>query len=81
MFKRMRHQQGCLTRERRKNGTDVWVFRWRETGINGQKHNRKTVIGIVKKYPTESLAKMAVDCLRLEINKEVPHSISGSITF
>lgn len=81
MFKRMRHQQGCLTRERRKNGTDVWVFRWRETGLNGQKHNRKTVIGTVKQHPTESLAKMAVDGLRLEINKEVPHSISGSITF
>ena len=81
MFKRMRHQQGCLTRERRKSGPEVWVFRWRETGLNGQKHNRKTVIGSVKKYPTESLAKMAADGLRLEINKEVPHSISGSISF
>jgi hypothetical protein len=81
VFKRMRHQQGCLTRERRKNGTDVLVFRWRETGIGGQRHNRKTVIGAVMKYPTESLAKVAVDGLRLEINKEVPHSISGSITF
>lgn len=80
MFKRVRHQQGCLTRERRKNGPDVSVFRWRDTGLNGQDPNRKRVIGTVKKYPTESLARLAVDGLRLENNKEVPHSICGSIT-
>lgn len=81
MFRRMRYQQGCLTRERRKTRSDVWVFRWRETGPNGRKRNRKTVIGTTEQYTTESLARTAVDGLRLEINKEASNSLTNSITF
>jgi|SRR5579875_1419865 len=81
MFKRIRYQEGCLTRERRKTQSDVWVFRWRETGPNGRKRNRKTVIGTTLQFPTESLARTAADGLRLEINKEAPNTLTSSITF
>ena len=81
MFKRMRYQQGCLTREARKFGPKVWVFRWRESGADGQKHNRKTIVGTVEEYSTESRAMKAVEGLRLEINKETPGAVIGSITF
>ena len=50
MFKRARYQQGCIAREGRNNGPDVWIFRWRETKTNGQRINRKVVVGTVEEY-------------------------------
>ena len=50
MFKRMRYQQGCVARERRSNGPDVWIFRWRELDADGQRINRKVVVGTVEQY-------------------------------
>ncbi len=68
--KRDRYQQGSLTTERRKNGPDVWVYRWREKSSNGQTIQRKHIIGTKKQYLTESAALRAVDTLRLDINAE-----------
>lgn len=70
MFKRTKYQQGCLTREERKSGKDVWIFRWRETNANGQRENKKRVVGTVEQYRTQTAAAKAVAALRLEINKE-----------
>lgn len=40
-----RFQAGCVYRERRNAGPDVWVFRWRD----GQT-NRKQQIGTVEEF-------------------------------
>src|SRR5690349_16500389 len=65
MFTRIRYQHGCIAREARKAGPDVWIFRWREINAEGRKVNRKAVVGTVEQYRTESLAQRAVDALRL----------------
>jgi len=63
MFKRTTYQNGCLSREERKRGPKVWIFRWRETAPDGHRVNRKVVVGSVKEYKTEAAAKKAVDAL------------------
>jgi integrase len=75
MFKRIRYQQGCIARERRNSGPDVWIFRWRETQPDGQRTNRKVVVGTVEQYSTRSAAQKAADALRIHVNKETPRSI------
>ena len=42
-FKRERYQQGSLTTEKRKNGPDVYVYRWRDRSVK-----RKQILGSVK---------------------------------
>ena len=74
MFKRMRYQQGCVARERRRNGPDVWIFRWRELNPNGHRVNRKVVVGTVQQYPVRAGAQKAVDALRIHVNKETPRA-------
>jgi integrase len=80
MFKRIRYQQGCVARERRSNGPDVWIFRWRELNPNGQKTNRKVVIGTVEQYPVRAGAQKAVDALRIHVNKETPRTVLQPLT-
>lgn len=80
MFKRIRYQQGCIARERRNNGPDVWIFRWRETDPNGKRTNRKVVVGTVDQYAGRSAAQKAADALRIHINKETPHSVIHPLT-
>jgi hypothetical protein len=70
MFTRIRYQHGCIAREARKAGPDVWIFRWREINAEGRKVNRKAVVGTVEQYRTESVAQKAVDALRININQE-----------
>lgn len=75
MFKRIRYQHGCISREGRSNGPDAWVFRWRETSPSGQRINRKVVVGTVEQYSTRSAAQKAADALRVHVNKEAPRSL------
>ena len=75
MFKRIRYLHGCIARERRSNGPDVWIFRWRETQPDGQRTNRKVVVGTVEEYSTRSEAQEATDALRIHVNKETSRSI------
>jgi integrase len=60
-----RYQQGCLYRESRKAGPDVWVFRYRD----GQS-NRKEIIGTVEQFTTRKAAMKSCESLRANINKE-----------
>src|SRR3954453_3448511 len=60
-----RYQQGCLYREKRKSGPDVWAFRYRD----GQS-NRKQIIGTVEKFPSRKAALRACETLRANINKD-----------
>jgi integrase len=80
MFKRTRFQEGCLTREKRKTGPKVWIYRWREYGPDGRRINRKVVVGTTKEYRTESDAKKAIEGLRLDVNKESTRTSCTGIT-
>jgi integrase len=81
MFKRIRYQQGCLTREKRNSGPDVWIFRWREVNASGKRVNRKIVLGTVEQFSTQAAAERAVAALRIEINKESAGGVLKPITF
>jgi integrase len=60
-----RYQNGCLSREMRKSGPAVWVFRYRDG-----EHHRKEQIGTVKQMPARSDALKACEHLRGNINRE-----------
>jgi integrase len=62
---RMRYQLGSLTREARKAGPAVWIYRWREGDVH-----RKTVVGDVKEYTTKAAAMKACELLRRNVNRE-----------
>src|SRR3974377_171736 len=71
MKPRERFQDGSITREARKIGPAVWVFRWREYTPEGRAR-RKVIVGSVAEFPTKALAKKAVESqmLRKNINRE-----------
>lgn len=79
-LKRNRYQSGSLTLEERKNGPAVWVYRWRDTGADGQRTRRKQVVGTKAEFPTKAAAMRAVDGLQLDINSESVVVGSGSLT-
>ena len=59
-LKRTRYQYGSLTTEKRKNGPDVWVFRWRDAGTK-----RKQILGTTKDLTKTKAQKKAEDYRRL----------------
>lgn len=78
-MRRARYQQGSLERIRRKDGSMIWRYRWRETAADGTRKRRATIIGSLDKYPTESSAQAAADSLRLTINHSTPQGVVGDI--
>src|SRR5262245_43676245 len=72
-MRRARYQRGSLRSIKRKDGTKVWEFRWRETQRDGTRKRRSIIVGSIEDYPTESLAQAEVDNLRLNINPFIPH--------
>jgi integrase len=75
---RQRYQEGSLERVSRRNGPDVWVFRWRELTLDGVRIQRKKTIGDVEQFPTESKARQSIESLRAAINADAP---TGVMTF
>src|SRR6266568_4389188 len=69
-LRRTRYQQGSLTIEKRKNGSDVYVYRWREMGADSQPIRRKQIVGLKSAFASKAAAKRAVEGLRLDINIE-----------
>ena len=65
---RARYQHGSLTKEERKSGPAVWIYRWRESFADASTVNRKKIVGTTEEYPNKTSALRAVDGLRLEIN-------------
>jgi integrase len=43
-------QRGSLVKAERKNGPDVWQFRWSEKGGDGRRVYRKRGIGTIENY-------------------------------
>jgi integrase len=68
-MKRPRYQLGTLYSEPRKNGSDVWVYRWRETDGQGKRTLRKQIVGTVRELRTQADAQRAAEALRMNINR------------
>ena len=81
MFRRTRYQTGSLQRVKRRKGPDVWIFRWYEIQTDGATKYRKSVVGDVEQYATESAAQKAVDALRITINQDTPRAVLQRISF
>jgi integrase len=68
-MKRPRYQFGSLYTESRKNGPDVWVYRWRETNLEGRRQLRKQILGTVQEIQTQDDALRAAETYRLSANR------------
>jgi hypothetical protein len=53
-------QRGSLALVSRKEGPDVWQFRWSEKDLHGARIQRKRVIGTVERYPDGAAARTAM---------------------
>jgi len=65
-------QRGSISRSSRKQGPDVWQFRWSERGTHGERIYRKRVIGTVAEYSDADAVRRAVAGLLREVNSEDP---------
>ena len=74
-------QDGSVTVERRKQGPDVWCFRWREGGPDGRKIHRRIVLGTADDLKTIASARKAVVGLTHEINLNDVRIRTGSLAF
>ena len=63
-------QRGSLVKSKRKQGPEVWQFRWSEKGPNTKRVYRRRVIGTVEQYPDEAAARRPVEVLLSEINSQ-----------
>jgi integrase len=64
------YQHGYLRRAKRKSGAHRWEFLWRENDKTGKRIRRTAIIGTVEQYPTEELARLAANGLRMQINAD-----------
>jgi len=69
---RTRYQHGSLQLDKRRNGPDVWVYRWREYLPSGKTQRRGEMIGTIEEYPTKADAQKASEHLRLTANCDNP---------
>ncbi len=68
-MRRARYQRGQLRLSRRKDGSKVWEYRWREAQTDGTRKRRSKIVGSLEDYPNESLVQTALDGLRLNANQ------------
>ena len=80
MSRRTRYQQGSVQREKRKSGSDVWVFRWWESTADGGTKRRKAIVGTVQALPNETSALKAAKALRIDANQQTPLADRGPST-
>jgi integrase len=80
MSRRTRYQQGSVQREKRRNGSDVWIFRWWELASDGTTKRRKAIVGTVLTLPTEAVALKAAQALRIDANQQTPQAEGGPST-
>jgi hypothetical protein len=59
---------GSVMVERRKRGSAVWCFRWREAGPDGRRIHRRIVLGTADELRSIALARKMVVGSRHEIN-------------
>ena len=80
MSRRTRYQQGSVQREKRRNGPDVWIFRWWETASDGKSKYRRAIVGSVDALANETSALKAAQALRIDANHQTPHAEAGPDT-
>ena len=73
-------QRGCMQRNSRKEGPDVWQFRWSETRLDGKRFYHKKIVGTVEQYPDEDAARRSVVGLVSELNADGRPTKSGVLT-
>ena len=76
-----RFQNGSLLKIKRKNGEQVWAYRWYEdTGVS--RTYRKRILGTVAQLPQRRDAERAVSVLRININVGVrtPQTVAELVT-
>ena len=73
-------QRGCMQRNSRKEGPDVWQFRWSETRLDGTRLYHKKIIGPVAQYPEEDAARRSVVGLVSELNTDGRPTNSTTMT-
>jgi hypothetical protein len=61
-------QKGSLIRSSRRQGPDVWEYRWRESCPGQRRKHRRIVIGSLDTLRDECAALKAIAALRKEIN-------------
>ena len=71
-------QHGCMQRNSRKEGPDVWQFRWSETRLDGKRLYRKKIVGSVEQYP--DAARRSVVGLVSELNTDGRATNYGTMT-
>jgi len=67
---RSQYQFGSLYLESRKNGPDVWVYRWRESTPDGTRQLRKRIVGSILDLRTQAEAQKAIESFRVNVNKQ-----------
>lgn len=73
-------QRGSLALVSRKEGPDVWQFRWSEKDLHGVRVQRKRVIGTVERYPDGAAARTAMTIVLAELNSGKARISCSSIT-
>src|SRR5580704_18026085 len=73
-------QRGCMQRNSRKEGPDVWQFRWSETRLDVKRFYHKTIVGTVEQYPDEDAARRSGVGLVSELNADGRPTNSGVLT-
>jgi len=73
-------QRGSLALVSRKEGPDVWQFRWSEKDLHGARIQRKRVIGTVERYPDGAAARTAMTIVLAELNSGKARISCSSIT-
>ena len=73
-------QQGSIVQTGRKEGPDVWSFRWSEKNRNGRRVYRKRVIGTIQQYPDAQAARAATGALLAQVNADSSHNVACKTT-
>jgi hypothetical protein len=73
-------QRGSVIQTSRKEGPDVWQFRWSEKDMDGQRVYRKRVIGTVEQYADATAARHAASCLISQAQLRSHKDRIGAIT-
>ena len=73
-------KRGCMQRNSRKEGPDVWQFRWSETRLDGKRLYHKKIVGTVEQYPDEDAARRSVVGLVSELNNDGRPTNFGTMT-
>src|ERR1700722_12094033 len=70
-------QNGSIMRSKRLKGPDVWEFRWRESGPDGKRKQRRMVVGSIRQFADESAALRTISALRRDINLGNPSTFTS----